>query len=367
MKKHIREKRPTAEGKRKRTRRILVGSLIALVLLVFVLPFLGCILIYEDNFNQRFETGDFSRRLVSEFQGLEVEECTFPSRDGQLLAGYTYSKGTGEKKGILVFAHGFGGGGHNSYLDILDYFASNDYLVFAYDATGNDKSQGKAVGGLPQGVIDLDYALRYVKSIEEWEKLPIVLLGHSWGAYSVCSVLEFHPDVKAVVSCSGFDRSLDMIEAEGRNYMGDGIGLLLPYLSLYERIKFGGYADSSSMTGVESSDAKVMVIHSMDDTVVPPQYGFDKYFTKYQEDGRFTFVQLEDQGHNLIFYSHDAREYRKQFDAEYKAYLASLDTEPTEEMEEAYTQKHWDYTRARELNEELLGQLLDFYGESISG
>ena len=61
-------------------------------------------------------------------------------------------------------AHGFGGGGHNGYLNVVDYFTKNGYLVFTYDATGNDESEGAAVGGLPQGLIDVDYALRFVKS-----------------------------------------------------------------------------------------------------------------------------------------------------------------------------------------------------------
>ena len=49
-----------------------------------------------------------------------------------------------------------------------DYFTLNGYLVFAYDATGCDKSESDAVGGLPQGVIDLDFALHYVKETEEY-------------------------------------------------------------------------------------------------------------------------------------------------------------------------------------------------------
>ena len=75
---------------------------------------------------------------VSDFDGLKVEECTFPSDSGQ-----------------------------NTYMDVADYFTSNVYLAFAYDATGNDKSEGDSVEGLPQGVIDLDYALRYIKQSDE--------------------------------------------------------------------------------------------------------------------------------------------------------------------------------------------------------
>lgn len=308
MKQYTDRERKARPGKKKHTGRIVAGILLALAVLAMVLPFVGSILIYESNFNRRFETDESARRYVEDYEGLNVEECTFASDRGQKLAGYLYSKGSDGKKGLLVFAHGFGGGGHNSYLELLYYFASNDYLVFTYDATGNDKSEGTSVRGLPQGVIDLDYALRYVESREEWKDLPLVLLGHSWGAYSICSVLEFHPDVRAVASCSGFDSSLDMIEAEGRKLAGDGISLLLPFLSFYERIKFGAYADSSSMTGFAGSKARVMAIHSMDDTIVPPRYGFEKYVSAYREDERFTFVRFEGRGHNHIFHTGEPEE-----------------------------------------------------------
>ena len=44
--------------------------------------------------------------------------------------------GTQPPKGVVVIAHGLGGGGQNTYMDLADYFTSNGYLVFAYDVTG---------------------------------------------------------------------------------------------------------------------------------------------------------------------------------------------------------------------------------------
>jgi hypothetical protein len=62
-------------------------------------------------------------------------------------------------------------------MDCANYFAQNGYYVFAYDATGTDESEGNGVGGLPQGVIDLDYAISFVEESKEIPDLPIVLFG----------------------------------------------------------------------------------------------------------------------------------------------------------------------------------------------
>lgn len=99
--------------------------------------------IYNDNFNKRFESYEPYLLHVEDYEGLSCSEYTFPSDKGQKLQGYWYSAGD-TQKGIIVIAHGFGAG-HNSYMDCANFFAQNGYYVFAYDATGNDKSEGDGV------------------------------------------------------------------------------------------------------------------------------------------------------------------------------------------------------------------------------
>lgn len=171
--------------------------------------------------------------------------------------------------------------------------------------------------------------------------------------------------MKAVVSGAGFNRSMDMIEAEGRNIMGDGISVMLPYISLYESLKFGNYADYSSLEGFENSDADIMVIHSSDDTVVPPQYGYERYIEKYGNDSRFIFVRFDDHGHNGIFQSDNAREYNKRFNHEFKQYADSLESGLTAEIKSDYIYANLDKSKAYELDIELLDKILEFYDDSI--
>ena len=78
--------------KQKKTHKIskrilLVTVSIAAVFFLVIMPILT-ILVYEDNFGERFETADWMAYSVSDFEGLQVEECSFPSNENQLLAGY---------------------------------------------------------------------------------------------------------------------------------------------------------------------------------------------------------------------------------------------------------------------------------------
>lgn len=104
---------------------------------------------------------------------------TFPSGRNH-LAGYLWNEaGT---RGLLVFAHGMGTG-IAYYLPEIHHFAAQGYQVFAFAYSGYQGSTGHFYG-FPQAVIDLKHALDFVDDGSR----PVILMGHSMGAYAVCAV-----------------------------------------------------------------------------------------------------------------------------------------------------------------------------------
>jgi len=342
-------------------RKIIIILSIVLIIILLIIPFGLSVMIYEDNFGDRYETYAPMARSIDEFEGLNLQRYTFTSDQGQQLAGYKYYRDLENIKGVVVIAHGLGGGGHNSYMDVADYFTLNEYVVFAYDATGNDESEGSSVTGIPQGLIDLDYAIRFVKQTPDFDGLPIMLFGHSWGGYSVGSVLNLHPDVKAVAMLAGFNKSMDIIEEEGKRIAGDMIYALLPYISLYEKIKFGKAASYSCITGFENTDAGVMVIHSTDDKMISKKMSYDVFYDLYKDNPRFNFVQYENRGHNYICYSDGSREYEDEFNRKFDEYVNTLDGELTSELKASYFNDHLDKKLLFDLDEELMDSIVEFY------
>ncbi len=341
--------------------------IITLVVILLAIPLIilpaAAVAVYESTFGVRYEPAPWLTLSAEDFEGLLVERSDFQS-GGETLAGYKYSKAGQEIKGVVVMAHGLGGGGHNPYMPFADWFTSHGYYVFAYDAHGNGGSGGK-VGGLPQGIIDLDSALHHVKAVEEYRNLPVVLFGHSWGGYSVGNVLNMHPDVKAAVIVAGFNESEDLLEYQGRQTVGGAVKMLLPYFSLYERLKFGGeYTSVSALSGMEKSDAGIMVVHSRDDSTVPTEYGYDKFYDSFGDSDRFDFVLYVDRGHDYLLYSDGAWAYREQLNADYKSYVEDNGREYCAEVKEEFMNEYLDKRQCFEPDPALMERILTLYDEN---
>lgn len=350
-------------------KKILIIVLCMAIALIIAGDWILTVTIYNENFNQRFESYEPLMRYVDDFEGLQRTKYEFASNKGQKLTGYLYTS-VEDPHGIIVMAHGFGGGGHNSYMGDADYFAHHGYWVFAYDATGNDESEGKGVGGLPQGVIDLDHAITFVEESGNFPNLPIVLFGHSWGGYSACSVLTYHPEVKAVIACSGFNSSLGLFESEGKKQAGPGIYLMLPFVKLHEWIKYGGYASNTAMDGFSNSTAAVMILHSFDDETVPAEYGYDIYYEKYKDDPRFRFIHFEDKGHSYF----NDETYTDEFNAEFDKWLETLDYDyDAAENKKRFSEDKADYLHknldrdkwCHSLDTELFEDFVEFYDDNL--
>ena len=276
--------------------------LIAVFLVGMIAAYSAVSSAYRKAFNYRCTTSIADRYDIEKFPTMSYRKHTFPTRQGHMLTGYLYESAEGkDAKALVVFAHGLGAGGQVGDLPIFDYLVQNGYCVFAYDATGNDESEGEAVGGLPQGYIDMDYAVTYAQSLEETRGLSLVLMGYSWGGLSAGNTLNTHPEAVAVVTIAGWNRANDLVMRSNEKKMGAAVAKAMdPFIGLYEVITYGKYAFSTAMKGFAGSDCGVMIIHGELDGTVPIELGYDIYAEKYADDPRFTFLRYSDRGHTNI-------------------------------------------------------------------
>lgn len=290
--------------KTKGIRKRLIILLIVIILLFTVIPFILGVVIYNANFGGRIETAEALHYDISEFPGLEREQIDIRSDNDVKLGAWLYSNNTLDKpKALIVTLHGMGIGGHNTEMNVIDHFAKNGYIVLAFDASGTDDSEGKA-GGFPQEFSDAHHVLEYVRNTPELSEYPLFLWGRSMGAYSGSALLKLHPEIKGLISVSGFNNVTDPLRY-------NGVPFFVPYVHLYERLKWGSNADITAMDGFAASDARIMIIQGSDDTMAPPEAGWDIYYEKYANDQRFEFVWVEGKGHMDVYGTDELTKYLK--------------------------------------------------------
>lgn len=277
--------------------------------------------VYDKMFSHHFYSYLPLTFSMQDFPNLNRTRYTFMSYSKKCLVGYIYRDGDLPVKGIFLFAHGYGNGGHINYLDLINSICKHGYAVFAYDATAYDESEGRTMKGFTQGMLDADRAISFIESLDIYKKMPLYLAGHSWGAYSVSTALGNHPRVKGLIAFSGFNSATTIFKENGEQYAGEKADEFMVYVDTYEKLLFGDICETTAVDSFKKSKAKIVIVHSQDDTTVPISAGFNIYKKAFKKDKRFKFIHLLVNGHGTVYYTLPGKAYHDNIQNGFKKYM----------------------------------------------
>ena len=315
--------------------------------------------VYESMFKHHFYTFKPIYFTIEDFPDLSRTRYTFYSCNKHLLVGYIYKCKNVQNKGIFVFSHGYGGGGHHCYLDLIHAICEQGYYVFAYDATACDESEGHDIKGFTQGMLDADKAISFIETFKEFSKLPLYLCGHSWGGYSVSTALGWHERVKGVIAFSGFNEAVAPFKANGERYAGEKASEFMVYVDTFERLLFGDVYKTTAVNAFSRSKARIAIVHSEDDKSVPISAGYDIYHQEFKNNKRFKFVKLLNHGHASVYHSLEGMKYYAKIHKAYSKYVK--DNKPSEIEKEQFLKEHIDRNKYNNMvDKKLIAKLIEF-------
>lgn len=332
---------------------IVLGILISLILLMFIFSKIILWIIFgkrcEGNPNLKYYT-------ANDFEGLNAKKVEFKSNKGQILRGniYTHNE-VKEYKGLIVFVHGMGGG-HLSYTTEINTLAKAGYIVLGYDNTGTCASEGKNLKGFFQAVIDLKYALQYVSNEENLKKYKVILVGHSWGAYSVCQVLQYKPSVEAVVALSGPNDSAKLF--------GDflKIQIFKPFFWILNYCTFGKDSVKTTAKVLSKTNVPVLVLQGKEDATLKFENSLasSECAKILDEKANIEIIIYEGKYHNV----YQTRESEKYLNETF-AKISELNKKkaPIEEANKVYDAI--DYKKITEEDEEVMTTMIKFIDRNI--
>ena len=224
------------------------------------------------------------------------------------LNGYLY---TANDDGLVVLAPGY----HASVDDYLWQIKSlNDkgWSVFCFDTTGSCLSEGSSSVGFSQAVYDLRNALDYLKSNDNFGYRSVYLLGHSRGGYAVCGALDKGYDIKAAVTISAVNSSMDAIIQPVESKIGKLAYINYPFLSMYQASLFGDeVANINAANEVAVSGVPVLIVQgSADDKYTKDRYSLYAHSIKNRHSNVEYYICDEKgkNGHTSILFEQGGKQ-----------------------------------------------------------
>lgn len=245
---------------------ILIIAVAAVAVFAIVFTLAPAIIIYNAAFGHRQDKNPNFKYFTPEDFNLTVEHMPVRLYGVELAANLYTVKPAEECERVVIFQHGFGAGS-SSYMTEIAHFAKQGFAVVACDAYGCNDSAGKNIKGFYAGAEAVIAAYIGVNCDNRLKNKSVVLVGHSWGAYSVlaaCGSIK----VDGVVAMSGFNAPTkcvhDMLKSMG------GLGRLYAPLTrgwvwLFNLFKFGAKGNFKAEKSVKKSGVKTLVIHGEKD------------------------------------------------------------------------------------------------------
>lgn len=226
----------TKDRRRRRSRRILFGILVLLVLallgvLVAIPP-----LVMGDMINLHVQFGTIYK---AEDFGLEARELTLQTTDGYSISAFEVE--AQDPKGMIIFISGI----HNPSVTALfghaRMFREHGYASVLYDMRAHGESEGDVISLGHLEPLDTKAVVDYIKTRESYKDLPIVVYGLSMGGAVAINSIGQTPEISGLVSISAYSSWEDVFM---ENMLAMGAPALLariqrPFVKLYTLYKFG--------------------------------------------------------------------------------------------------------------------------------
>lgn len=338
--------------------------MLVIICIVIVLFFAAGILyllarfIHNKIFGVRCEGNpDFIYFQASDFPGLKASPVSFPSNRGQMLRGYLYSTDMPVCKGLIIFVHGMGGG-HTAYTTEIFALAQEGYSVLGYDQTGTMLSDGASLGGFPQGFLDLEAAVFYVRNSPELKDLPLFLIGHSWGAYTVCNFTHLRESVDGVVALSPFDHIPSLLANLAGSQAGRSLGFLKPFFLLQNVLDFGLAALYRPSYSLQDASCPVLILHGDSDPVVPLSLSPVAIREAFDSNPNIRIQICPGRRHN-VYASARAEQYMDQIFSGYAELEKNYHKQVPSEIRREYYEKV-DFRKMTEEDSAVIHQIMDF-------
>jgi uncharacterized protein len=208
------------------------------------------------------------RKTLRDFPALHPEDFRFASPTHAVIAASFYP---GARRATIVLSHGYGDN-QTEMLPYADFLHAHGFSVVTYDMRDRGRSTGDAVTLGALEYRDLTALIDQLMKRPDVDHQRIGALGVSLGGSTTVMSAAADRRIRAVVDDSGFSDAPNVIETSFEHFIGLPAFPFAPITVWLVKLRTGLDPNMVRPMDVVAriSPRPLLVIHCMDDTVVPP-------------------------------------------------------------------------------------------------
>lgn len=316
------------------------------ILLFIIVLFLAVVLNFHNKmFKHRCAIDPLVKNYTSEEFNLSYKPFEVEYKN-EYIRGNIYSYPKDKYEGLILYLHGMWST-HNSYMQDIEYFARNGYLVLGIDYLGTGMSTGKTLKGFGSSLLCADACINAIKQDTILSKYDLTVIGHSWGGYAASNIAHYHKDIKNVVALAPFSSISCLIKGT----IPKPLWLITPFFLLVDYINCQKYSLNKSYKTINETNVKTLILHSKDDKVVNYKYN-TKVVEEKCKNKNAKFIIVDGKNHQP-YYSLRATNLLRDY------YIKTRELALDEEKLKSY-KTNTDYHALGELDLDIMNEILSF-------
>ena len=300
--------------------------------------------IYKKKMLCRYDKDGFTPYLSAEdYKGLHCEKGTFLNSAGHFVAYFTYYYDNCDSDKLVLFCHGLAPG-HTAYFREIEYLCAQGLKVLALDYTGCDSSEGKSTVSMYRATRDVTELIDRLSPKEE-----IVIVGHSFGAFTALNVIRLTPRIKRGVIMSGFLAIKPAMKFFTKS------GLFAAIIDRYERRLDREMAAGDNLEYLKSTGDELLFVASEDDPVVAFDTGTG--IAETVDNPNLRFLIASGKGH-LPHYTDEALDYMHETIGRFNLLVKQKKLVTFEEKKAYFADK--SVYKMTDLDDGVMGAIIEF-------
>ena len=245
-------------------------------------------------------TDEFPLRDWAYREELDWHEVQYLSGEN-MLRGYLITNHN--PRALMIIAHGMNASS-DGFEPVVQYFAKKGYAVWIFDGTASGRSEGEKVIGLQQQRFDIRATVDYLREQKLFQNIPLVLLGHSAGAYGAATEAK-RAEAEAVVCVSGFHAPLTTMHHWAKNYTSILADVQYPFLWANQHADLGEQTNDSAVDALIELQVPALVVQGANDETVEDEISL-YYKSKAMKPPKVSYIletNPQHDGHDTILFN----------------------------------------------------------------